>query len=485
MTEPFIGRRTAIPALCVLGFVLVAAGPIFPSDEPVPESIPAHRQRSGDPEAGYAALISGAWVGCGLPALPYDWFSWLVPARYWPETLPGRPAGDEDLPFFLNRFTTKAGVDVLAPNCLFCHAGRVDGELVVGLGNADGRYHVFGPEAIRVATWIDRSRWLYFWSPSRWRETRKVGERMAAVAPYIGVEVQGANPTHNLAWSLIMHRDRHSLEWMGTPQIDAAPLLGPPSDVPPWWRMAKKHALFAAAGGQGDHTGFTAVNSTLCVDSVDEFLALYDYFDDIHAYIVSLQPPKYPRPIDEALRARGEAIFSARCVNCHGTYDEDPARETYPNRLIELDVIKTDPELARYNVIESRPATEWLNDSVFTRFGEYKPYLAYVAPPLDGIWATAPFLHNGSVPTLRALLKSDERPEFWTRSYDSVDFDPVDVGWLHTVLPSGQRADAPDDDERKQIVDTTLYGMSNRGHTFSDNLSDDDVQALLEYLKSI
>lgn len=449
------------------------------------QQVPERPQRDGDPEAGYRALVSKGWVGCGIPSAYYNLALALLPKSLEPkiETLPGRRPGDEDLPYFLNRDTTKEGLEVLTPNCLLCHAGRLNGKLVVGLGNADGRYQPFGPEAERIARWIRWASWLDPFSAARRAEMYKVGHRMGAVAPYIQVPIEGSNPTHNLAWALVMHRNRDTLEWVDDPVLPLPPTDAPPSDVPPWWRMAKKHAMFAAAGGQGDHTGFMAVNSALCVDDVENFDALYAYFNDIHAYLASIEPPEYPFAKNDALAQAGRVIFDRRCAGCHGTYGET---ESYPNCLIPLEKIRTDPALAVYNVRTSEPATEWLNGSVFTRHGKYEPQLGYVAPPLDGIWATAPFLHNGSVPTLEAVLDSSQRPTYWRRSSQGGEdeYDRNAVGWR---FESVDRSEVEDSDEqaRRHIVDTTIKGFSNTGHTYGDKLTRENRQAVLEYLKTL
>ena len=60
----------------------------------------------------------------------------------------------------------------------------------------------------------------------------------------------------------------------------------------------------------------------------------------------------------------------------------------------------------------------------------------YQAPPLDGIWATAPYFHNGSVPTLYHVLNSKARPRLFTRSFrtDKDDYDAIRLGWKIRVL---------------------------------------------------
>jgi hypothetical protein len=103
----------------------------------------------------------------------------------------------------------------------------------------------------------------------------------------------------------------------------------------------------------------------------------------------------------------------------------------------------------------------------------------YAGLPLTGVWATAPDLHNDSVPTLRDLLRpADERPVVFMVGHR--DFDPVNVGYAQ---PGG-----PDQIPEEFLVDTRQPGNSNAGHDGSrfgtQGLSDDDIAALLEYLKS-
>ncbi|MBS0362019.1 MAG: hypothetical protein JSR98_11605 [Proteobacteria bacterium] len=99
------------------------------------------------------------------------------------------------------------------------------------------------------------------------------------------------------------------------------------------------------------------------------------------------------------------------------------------------------------------------------------PLLAYKARPLNGIWATAPYLHNGSVPTLAALLNPAKRPPvFWISGRE---YDPKDVGFVSTPNVGWK-------------FDTSLPGNSNAGHDYgTSKLSDADRAALVEYLKTL
>jgi len=101
------------------------------------------------------------------------------------------------------------------------------------------------------------------------------------------------------------------------------------------------------------------------------------------------------------------------------------------------------------------------------------PYGPYAARPLYGIWAAAPFLHNGSVPTLYdLLLPPEQRPKKFALGARA--YDPVKLGF----------AVGTSCDQQDCIVDTALTGDGNGGHLWGTDLSEADRRALLEYLKT-
>ncbi len=105
-------------------------------------------------------------------------------------------------------------------------------------------------------------------------------------------------------------------------------------------------------------------------------------------------------------------------------------------------------------------------------------------PPLDGTWATAPFLHNGSVPTLEAVLDSGRRPPVWRRvDLDSTTFDEDAVGWPYEEL-SVPQAELPVE-EQPMVYDTSYGSQSNAGHLFGDALTDDERHTVIDYLKTL
>ena len=96
----------------------------------------------------------------------------------------------------------------------------------------------------------------------------------------------------------------------------------------------------------------------------------------------------------------------------------------------------------------------------------------YRARPLNGIWATGPFLHNGSVPTLMDLLSPpSDRPS--TFKVGNGTFDPNNVGFK------------PAENDSNFVFDTSKKGNSNKGHIYGVNLTDSEKVALIEYLKSL
>jgi hypothetical protein len=108
------------------------------------------------------------------------------------------------------------------------------------------------------------------------------------------------------------------------------------------------------------------------------------------------------------------------------------------------------------------------------QFSRFRKTGGYANMPLDGVWLRAPYLHNGSVPDLRALLFPEERPTMFFRAYDVYDWDRVGF------VSQGAAA------EREGVrFDTTQRGNTNTGHTYGVTLPSSDKLALLEYLKTL
>jgi hypothetical protein len=252
----------------------------------------------------------------------------------------------------------------------------------------------------------------------------------------------------------------------------------PELDAPPWWVLKYKQTMYY--DGRTPAASVRSIMQFLLAEkTAEEFRELEPDFADIHAYIRSLEAPKYPFPIDRAAADRGRAVFEASCASCHGTYG---ATVDYPNEVVPLDVIGTDP--ARIAGLSDR-AVEHYNATWFAEDHPVDPTVerGYQAPPLVGIWASAPYLHNGSVPTLRALLDSPRRPRRYLRppSTDFEHYDRRDVGWKFVEAPEGP----PDPKDPRRVFDASRYGLGVGGHTFGDKLGEAERTDLIEYLKPL
>jgi cytochrome c553 len=182
--------------------------------------------------------------------------------------------------------------------------------------------------------------------------------------------------------------------------------------------------------------------------------------DRDEAWVRHVRPAPYPFPIDHALAAQGRAVFERGCAACHG---EGGAKL---NQVIPIAWVKTD-----------RSRMDAINEDVLQAFRDqfrdtldyqhFRKTNGYVAAPLDGIWARAPYLHNGSVPTLDALLRT-VRPVVFGRG--SPRYDQARVGFAS---------------DRGRLYDTRLPGNSNQGHLWGTDLPEAERRALLEFLKTL
>ncbi len=432
------------------------------------EPIEAEAQRAGDPAKGYDYLINGGYVTCGLPQS-------IAPAGDAADRMPGRTGDNTNLPYFWSAATSREGVRVVSANCLMCHAGRINGELVVGLGAHDRDFTRDQVGLIELAGGLISD-------PTEHMAWERFRDRMVAIRAYQKTATIGVNPADSFTAVLMAHRDPVTLTWSNEPLLTLPPEIVVPVDVPPWWRMAKKNAMFYTGSGRGDHARIMMAASLLCTEDVTEATAIDKAFIDVRAWITEgIKAPKWPFAIDMNLATQGEQLFIDNCARCHGTYGE---KGEYPNQLVPLDDIGTDALLVQGETEFSGRFVEWFAQSFWGQTSRMEVTDGYIAPPLDGIWATAPFLHNGSIPTIEALLDVNKRPAFWTRTFSSTDYDQAAVGWKHTVLDHGQ-AEEPSANGKFKIYDTRLPGYGNGGHRYGDDLDETERRVLLEYLKTL
>ncbi len=428
--------------------------------------VPPTAQRMGDKDKGWEYLVTGDYVNSGPPLALFNTF--FGPA----ENLLERTGENAQLPYEFNAVAAFNGIKVAAPNCLTCHAERLNGELIIGLGNNSRDYT---QNRAGTNTLVSNAIQSFYGATSPEAAAYEPFKRATAViSDQTILSTIGVNPAGKLAVVLDAHRNPSDLTWLTEPRY-AIPQAVIPSDVPAWWLTKKKNALYYAGIGRGDHARTIMAASILTLQDSEQAAEIDTHFPDVLAFLKSLDPPKYPLATVEQEVTKGKDIFNIHCAKCHGTYGDT---DTYPNLLVDLATIQTDPLLATSNFSLS-PFIDSYNSSWFGQ-GENAAELVatngYVAPPLDGVWATAPYLHNGAVPTLEDLLNSEQRPTYWQRTFDSNDFDYEKIGWHYKVKNAGGDAN---------IYDTTLPGYGNSGHFYGDKLSLEDRADLIEYLKTL
>lgn len=195
-------------------------------------------------------------------------------------------------------------------------------------------------------------------------------------------------------------------------------------------------------------------------------------------WLLDATPPEYPYPIDKALAARGQKTYTEYCARCHGTNGRDFTGDLV-GKVTPIEQIKTD----RHR-LDSYSYALCVNQNLLyagypeERFSHFRKTNGYANSPLDGLWLRAPYLHNGSVPTLRDLLEpANKRPKSFFRGDDV--YDRTNVGFVSNV---------PEENGRKYFFyDTTLAGNGNFGHEgreYGTELPAAEKQALIEYLKT-
>jgi hypothetical protein len=347
-------------------------------------------------------------------------------------------------------------------NCFACHGGQVAGKVIPGLPNS----------TFALQTLTDDTRAIKLAS------NKPLG-RMDFGSLFVPLGT--SNGTTNAVMfgvALMNFRD---------PDLSVHKDRLPPKmthhdmDAPPWWHFQKKEFIYADAFAAKGHRGLMQF-MLVPQNGPGKFREWEADFKDVFAYIESIEPPKYPYPIDEPLASKGRIAFNRVCADCHGTYGRTSEEmDTWPARVVPLDEVKTDP--VRFQALTSAQRNAY-GSSWFTDYGKLPNVnepKGYVAQPLDGIWASAPYLHNGSVPTLWHVLHPDERPVVWKRKETGYDQKLVGLEIdTYKAFP-----DSLPGEERRQYFNTLGFGKSREGHRFPDELTEDEKTAVLEYLKML
>ena len=430
----------------------------------------------------------------GDEGIPY-WI-WLVLPRIFPEHLPA-PGGyaslglltvdGREMPVGLSKVTI--GIPRVGMNCAFCHTTSV-------------RVRPGGPRTIITAgaanvTAVQQYRDFLVASASDPRFTAgailgeisrnyrlSVFERLLyrfVVIPEtrttlleLGRQADGAGLPAGRGRADLLHAFK--VHGAGTPATPSARAV---ADSPPLWNLSGERAFYwsGLTTSAEDAVRVAAVASGARPEWLDEEMYRWERDEQrarsslrrMYTYVRLMPSPKWPLPIDGALAASGEAVYRAACAECH---DAGGARA---GAVIPIDEIGTDPARLNAWTDADAAAANGLGGGRWWSRASFRRTRGYVAPPLTGIWATAPYLHNGSVPTLLDLLQPVEaRPEVFWRGSDLLD--AAKVGFVSR---------GPDVESMGSRLDTQVPGDSNAGHTYGTDLGEGEKRALVEYLKQL
>lgn len=239
------------------------------------------------------------------------------------------------------------------------------------------------------------------------------------------------------------------------------------SDMMPIWNE-KEHKGFALHW-DGLETSLTETVRTSAIgDGATKKSIDLKGLERVQEFIREVQPPDYPFLIDRTLAATGSEIFASNCASCHAFGGEKTGT------VLPIDEIGTDRHRLDMWTQEAADAYNGFAEGYDWDFDNLRKTNGYTNVALDGLWLRAPYLHNGSVPSLTDLLKKPEdRPKVFYRGYDV--YDPEKVGFV---------SDGPAA-EKGFKYDTSVVANSNQGHLYGTDLSPEEKQALVEYLKTL
>jgi hypothetical protein len=238
------------------------------------------------------------------------------------------------------------------------------------------------------------------------------------------------------------------------------------------WNQASREGLWLHWDGNNDSIDERNLSAAIGAGATPLTLSSdfnLSSIERIKQWIMTLPAPVYPFPIDHGKVQAGRAAYDKACAECH-----EPGWAHFgaviPTALVGTDKERQaafDPTMAKkMNTIGA--GKPWA-------FNRFRPTEGYASHPLDGIWLRAPYLHNGSVPTLRELLEPQAQRRAVFYRGDDV-YDAANVGFISNVPQREGR--------RLYQFNTADRGNSNSGHLYGIDLSPAEKDALVEYLKT-
>lgn len=378
-----------------------------------------------------------------------------------------------DLPLGYNK-SVHDGIPFVTHNCASCHAGTYrltpegDAVSVMGMPAVSFRRDVFDQgwhkaftserfqpatvlKAIEARTTLtEQERQAH----ARW--VQKLRDRTATLLKELGT-TRGAHPQ-------IMPG---AGEGFGAAKAYAGifdSTIGT-ADFPSTWEQGKR--AIGHWDGISTSTLERVVGSALAIGVPGPQIDMRQMLDLDH-YTSKLAPPPFAGQVDSVAAARGADVFQAQCAQCHA------AGGRRINTIVPAREVGTDPhrqESITFSFIwllklgtlpQKYPFQHWQTSN------------GYRSDFLEGLWLRGPYLHNGSVPTIRDLLKPpSERPVTFWRGTNVVDLE--NVGFRSDKATAGNEFQ----------YDTRQPGYSKEGHEYGTALSEAAKNALVEFLKTL
>ena len=240
------------------------------------------------------------------------------------------------------------------------------------------------------------------------------------------------------------------------------------ADFPPLWNQALKEGMWLHWDGNNDSVMERNRSAAIGAGASPESLDAAS-LDRIADWIAVLSPPAFPDiHINDELARSGADVYAQNCANCH-SFDGELV-----GTVTDIADIGTDSERLESFTADLAEQMNTLGAGRPWEFSRFRTSSGYANMPLDGIWLRAPYLHNGSVPTLRDLLTPPEsRPKVFYRGYPVYDYE--NVGFVS----SGAAAEASG-----FRFDTAERGNGNEGHLYGTELDEEQIAALIEFLKT-
>jgi hypothetical protein len=468
----------------LLAFFAVAGVVRFTGDAPVDYSDETDHFKYGSLGSEYEFGIP-YWVWKALPEM-------------FPDKLPGGYAAlgfvfepGKDLPIGMSKRRV-LGMDRVWLNCAFCHAGTVrkmpddKPQVVIGMPANTFDFHSFTKFFLSVARdrrftpqrilhqidamggdldFIDRALLrfygLYF-----------ARERMLTLADRL--DFLNRQP----AWGPGRVDTFNPLKiYFGFP-MDKLPkreLIGT-TDFPSIWNQQARDGM--QLHWDGNNTSLEERNKSAALGTgVTPVTIDLKRLARAENWVRHAKPPAFPFPIDKALAAQGAPVYQRYCASCHGKSGADFSGE-YVGKVVPIEEIKTDRHRLDSYTFELNANQNTLYAGYPWRFKNFRKTFGYANQPLDGLWLRAPYLHNGSVPTLSDLLEpAAARPKVFYRGNDL--YDPTKLGFVTTAASEKGRPYFK--------FDTSVDGNGNAGHEgarYGTELPREQKRALVEYLKT-